>query len=45
MENQIGFLSKGQWLGEEYPLMDIPILYNAVANSNVKLLMLPLQDV
>lgn len=45
IQNNIGVLSKGQWLGEEYALLQIPLLYTAVPiNGDAKLIKIQLTD-
>ncbi len=36
-ENLIGLVQSGQWLGEETILMKAPLIYTAIAVSDVKL--------
>jgi CRP-like cAMP-binding protein len=44
VQNNLGCETKGQWLGEEYVLVKIPILYSALAIGSVKVLKINVQD-
>ena len=44
IENNLGYVSNGHWLGEEYVLLKIPMLYTAIAKNNVKVLKIPISD-
>ena len=43
-ENLIGLVQSGQWLGEEIVLMNAPLIYSAVAVTDVKLFKVSLED-
>eukprot|EP00347_Sterkiella_histriomuscorum_P018533 403345150 len=44
IENNIGLVQQGQWLGEEFVLMNLPLLYSAVAVDEVKVLKVSITD-
>ncbi|CDW90213.1 UNKNOWN [Stylonychia lemnae] len=44
VENNIGLVQQGQWLGEEFVLMKLPLLYTAIAVSDVKVLKVLVSD-
>ena len=43
-ENHIGLVQSGQWLGEETVLMKAPLIYSAIAVTDVKLFKVSLSD-
>ncbi|TNV73816.1 hypothetical protein FGO68_gene16334 [Halteria grandinella] len=43
-ENNIGLMQSGQWLGEEIALMKVPLIYSAIATTDVKLLKVSVED-
>jgi len=42
--NHLAVMGAGQWLGEEFAIMDMPIVYTAVAFTSVKLLKIHITD-
>jgi CRP-like cAMP-binding protein len=43
-ENNIGLVQEGQWLGEELHLLKVPLLYSAIAVTDVKLFKVSIED-
>ena len=43
-ENNIGLVLSGQWLGEEIILLEIPMIYSAVALTDVRLFKVSVHD-
>ena len=43
-ESNIGLVQAGQWLGEEIALLHVPMIYSAIAVTDVKLLKVSLHD-
>lgn len=43
-ENNIGLFQSGQWVGEEIALMKVPLIYSAIATTDVKILKVSVED-